>query len=160
MGITQQSFHIRPVRVREHFLFNLLNFLYFRKNDCKNGFLIENHPLSLLMVIPYVMFSEAYFFRHKRCFITLKQRIIGVLALREKADALHISSLAISPFYRKIGAATYVLHRIAIVAERLHKNALELSVLKTNTPALRLYWKSGFRKKKEKRQSMILRKDI
>lgn len=160
MEVAQQDFQIRPIRVREHFLFNLLNFLYFRKNDCKSGFLIENHPLSLLIIIPYVMFSEAYFLRHKRYFITLKQRTAGVLALKENADALYVSSLAISPFYRRIGAATCILDHITIVTERLHRNALELSVLKTNTPALRLYWKSGFRRKKEKRRSMILRKDI
>lgn len=141
-------------------VFNLLNFLYFRKNDCENCFMIESHPLGLFIVIPYIMFSEAYFFRRKRYFTILKQQIVGTLALQEKADTLYIINLAASPFYRKIGVATYMLNFSATVAKRLHKNSLELSVLKANTPALKLYVKSGFRKKKEKRRSFILTKNI
>jgi ribosomal protein S18 acetylase RimI-like enzyme len=122
--------------------------------------MIESHPLGLFIVIPYIMFSEAYFFRRKRYFTILKQQIVGTLALQEKADTLNIINLAASPFYRKIGVATYMLDFSATVAKRLHKNSLELSVLKANTPALKLYVKSGFRKKKEKRRSFILTKSL
>lgn len=138
----------------------MLNFLYFRKNDCKNCFMIESHPLGLFIVIPYIMFSEAYFFRRKRYLIILKQQIVGTLALQEKADTLYIINLAASPFYRKIGVATHILNYSATVAKRLHKNSLELSVLKANTPALKLYTKLGFRKKREKRRSFILTKNV
>jgi len=157
---TAQDFQIRPIRVREHLVFNLLNFLYFRKNDCKNCFLIESHPLGLFIIIPYVMFSEAYFFRRKKYFIILKQQKVGTLALQEKADTLYIINLAASPFYRKIGVATHILNFSAAVAKRLHKNSLELSVLKANTPALILYMKAGFIKKKERGRSFILTKNV
>jgi ribosomal protein S18 acetylase RimI-like enzyme len=40
------------------------------------------------------------------------------------------------------------------------KKTLELLVLKTNTPALRLYRKFGFRKKGEKRRSFTLGIDV
>jgi ribosomal protein S18 acetylase RimI-like enzyme len=68
--------------------------------------------------------------------------------------------LAVSPFYRKIGIATYILNYVAMMAGRLHKDALELSVVKANTPALRLYKKYGFRQEKEKRRSFILRRNL
>ena len=122
--------------------------------------MIENHPLGMFIVIPYITFSEAYFFRQNRYLIILKQQIVGTLALREKADALYIVILAVSPVYRKIGVATHMLNYSATVAKRLHKKSLELSVLKANTPALKLYMKSGFRKKKEKRRSFVLTKNV
>jgi ribosomal protein S18 acetylase RimI-like enzyme len=106
------------------------------------------------------MFTEAYFFKRKRYFVTLKQQIVGILALQEKDDSLYVSSLAVSPFYRKIGVATHILNYATIVTRQLHKNALELSVLKVNTPALRLYKKNGFRKKEERRRTFILRKNV
>jgi len=160
LQLKTKGFQIRPIRVREHLVFNLLNFLYFRKNDCKNCFMIESHPLGLFIVVPYITFSEAYFFRQNRYLIILKQQIVGTLALQEKAGAVYIINLAVSPFYRKIGVATHILNYSATVAKRLHKSSLELSVLKANTPALKLYIKSGFRKKKEKRRSFILTKNV
>ncbi len=160
MKTVQKYLQINPAKGRQHFLFNLLNFLYFRKSDYKNPLSIESHPLSLFVAIPYVMFTEAYFFRQKRCFITREQQIVGILALQERTDTLYVSSLAVSPFYRKIGVATYILNYAAMMAGRLHKDALELSVVKANTPALRLYRKYGFRQEKEKRRSFILRKNL
>lgn len=160
MKTVQQYLQINPAKGRQHFLFNLLNFLYFRKSDYENPLSIESHPLSLFVAIPYVMFTEAYFFRQKRYFITREQQIVGILALQERTDTLYVSSLAVSPFYRKIGVATYILNYAAMMAGRLHKDALELSVVKANTPALRLYKKYGFRQKKEKRRSFILRKNL
>ena len=157
---TAQGLQVRSIKMHEHFLFNLLNFLYFRKNDCKNCFLIESHPLSVFIIVPYIMFSEAYFFRQRRYFIIQKQQIVGLLTLQEKAKALYIVNLAVSPLHRKLGVATQALNYSAKTAQRLHKYALELSVLKANSPALKLYWKSGFRKKKEKRRSVVLRKDL
>lgn len=151
---------IKPVRRRQHFLFNLLNFLYFRKNEYEDRFSFESHPLSPFAVVPYILLTEAYFFRRIRCFVVLKQRIVGIIAFQEKADVLYISSLAVSPFYREIGVATHMLDYAIMVAGQLHKNAVELSVVKANAPALRLYRKFGFEKKKERRRSFILRRDL
>jgi ribosomal protein S18 acetylase RimI-like enzyme len=156
----QQHFRIRPVRTPEHSLFNLLNFLYFMKSDYNYPLLIERPPLSLFVCIPYVLFSEIYFFGQKRYFVILGEQIVGVIALQENVEGLYVASLAVSPFYRKIGIATYMLNWAELMANHLCLGALELSVSKANRPALRLYLKLGFRKKKEKRRSFVLRKDI
>jgi ribosomal protein S18 acetylase RimI-like enzyme len=86
--------------------------------------------------------------------------VAGILALKEETETLDVSNLAVSPAYRRVGIATYMLNCATTIAERLCKNALELSVLKTNTPALRLYVKHGFRIERERRRSFVLRKQI
>jgi ribosomal protein S18 acetylase RimI-like enzyme len=130
------------------------------KSEYDHRVSIERPPLGLFVVVPYILFSEIYFFRQKRYFIILKQLIVGVLALRDDDDTIYVSSLAVSPFFRKIGVATNMLNYAAVMANRLHKNAVELSVVKANTPALSLYLKYGFRKKTERRRSFLLRKDV
>jgi len=156
----QQYFSLKPVTRRQHFLFNLLNFLYFRKRDYRKGFSIESSPLFLFILIPYVVFSEVYFFRHVRYFVTLGQQVIGVFAFEDRTEVLYISNLAVSPNYRKIGVATYILNHAVALAKQLNKSAIELSVNKANLPALKLYKKYGFRKLKEGASSYILRKDV
>jgi ribosomal protein S18 acetylase RimI-like enzyme len=150
---------MRPVRAGDHFLFNLLNFLYFRRADGVR-FLMEGGPFAVFVVIPYVALSEVYFFKQWRYFIVLEQRVVGVLALREEIRTLYISSLAVSPDCRRIGIATYALNQAAAIASKLRKEALELAVLKKNTPAVKLYEKHGYRVEEEKRRSFILRKQI
>jgi ribosomal protein S18 acetylase RimI-like enzyme len=138
VGISRQSLEVRPVRTREHLLFNLLNFQYFRRADGVR-LLMEGGPFAVFVVIPYVVFSELYFFKQWRYFILLRRRVVGVLALREEIRTLYISSLAVSPDCRKIGIATYILNNAAAIASRLCKEALDLEVLKKNTPAIRLF---------------------
>jgi ribosomal protein S18 acetylase RimI-like enzyme len=159
VGISKQCLKIRPVRTREHFLFNFLNFLYFRRADGVR-FLIEGGPLAVFVVIPYVALAEIYFFKQRRYFILLKHQVVGVIALQEEINTLYISSMAASPDYRRIGIATYALNHAAAIASKLRKEALELAVLKKNTPAIKLYEKHGYRVEKEKRRSFILRKQI
>jgi ribosomal protein S18 acetylase RimI-like enzyme len=148
----------KPIKAREHFLFNFLNFLYFRKADAGVRFVLENGPLSVFVVIPYVLFSEIYFFRQWRFFIVVKERIAGVLALQDEDDRIYISSLAVSPAYRRIGIASYALCFSQEFALSTGKNAVELTVLKKNVPAIRLYLKQGFRLEKERKRSIVLRK--
>jgi ribosomal protein S18 acetylase RimI-like enzyme len=155
-----QHLKIRPVRTREHFLFNLLTFSYFRRSDVDVRFMIESGPLSAFVVAPFVLFSEAYFLRQRRYFIILDQRVVGILALQEDGETLNVSSLAVSPEYRRIGIATYLLNYGEAIAKVLCKNALELSVLKTNRPALRLYGKHSFRIERERGRSLVLRRQI
>jgi ribosomal protein S18 acetylase RimI-like enzyme len=135
-------------------------FYYFMKVDYEFPFRIQKSPQGFFACIPYVAFSEIYFFRQMRFFVTLEDQVLGVLALQEKDEALYISVLAVSPFFRKTGVATYMLDYAAAIANKLDKAALELSVSKANAPALSLYLKYGFRKKKERRRSWILRKTI
>jgi len=129
VGVSKQGLEIRPVRTREHFLFNLLNFLYFRRADGVR-FLLEGGPLGIVVVIPYVALSEVYFFKQWRYFVVLEHRVVGVIALRDDINTVYISSLAVSPDYRRIGIATFALNHAAAIACKLSKEALELAVLK------------------------------
>ncbi len=114
----------------------------------------------MFVVVPYVLFSEIYFFRQKRYFITVEKQTVGVLALEDRTSTLYISNLAVSSLYRRMGAATYLLSFTVGLAKQQGKNALELSVNKANTPALRLYAKQGFKKEGERYRSYVMRKDI
>ena len=159
MGISKRGLGIRPVRTREHLLFNFLDFLYFRRADGFR-FLMEGGPFGIFVVIPYVALAEIYFFRQWRYFIVLEHRVVGVLALREEIRTLYISSMAVSPDCRRMGIATCALSHAAAIANKLRKEALELEVLKKNTPAVRLYERRGYRVEEEKRRSFILRRHI
>jgi ribosomal protein S18 acetylase RimI-like enzyme len=159
VGVSTQGLAIRPVRMREHLLFNLLNFFYFRRAEGVR-FLMEGGPFAAFFIVPYVAFSELYFFKQWRFFILLGHQTVGVLALTEEIRTLYVSSMAVSPDYRRIGVATYALNQAAAIASKLCKEALELNVLKKNTPAVRLYKRLGYRLKEEKRRSLILRKQI
>jgi len=152
-GRADQSLKIRTVKRREHFIFNLLCFLYFRRS-ASHG--IETRSFGIFIIIPYVLFSEIYFFRSQRYFVTADQQIVGLVALEERADAMFISVLAISPFHRRIGIAHFTLNHTVLIARKRGKPSVELAVTKMNEPALKLYKKFGFHLKEEKRRSCIL----
>jgi ribosomal protein S18 acetylase RimI-like enzyme len=88
----------------------------------------------------------------------LGKNVIGVVVFREKPGSLLVASLGVAKEYRRLGVATYVLRRAEKLAIQLGKQWLELTVLKGNTPAQRLYVKSGFSAVKEKRMSFIMKK--
>jgi ribosomal protein S18 acetylase RimI-like enzyme len=64
------------------------------------------------------------------------------------------------PHFAECWSSDVHVEHANVTAGQLHKSAVELSVLKTNTPALKLYEKHGFRKKQERRRSLILIKDV
>jgi ribosomal protein S18 acetylase RimI-like enzyme len=130
------------------------------KSDYEDSPAIWRPPLSYFVCVPWVLFSEIYFSRQKRYLVSLEDQAVGILALQDKDEILYISMLAVSPFFRKIGVATHMLDYAAEMAGRLNRSGVELSVLKANAPALSLYLKYGFAKKKEKRRSFLMRKDI
>jgi len=158
----RRHYCIEPVKMQKHLLFNWLNFLFFRERGYERGFSIESGPLAvaMFMVIPYVMFSEVYFWRQRRFFVMFGQRIAGLIALEERAETLYVSNLAVSPLFRRAGVATYILSCLALWAQSLGKRALELSVNKANVPAIRLYFRCDFRRKVEKTRTHILRREI
>ncbi len=158
-SISRQGLEMRTARISEHFLFNFLTFLYFRRADGIR-FLMEGGPFAVFVVIPYVALAEIYFFKQRRYFILLEHQVVGVLALQEEINTLYISSMAVSPDHRRIGIATYALNQAAAIASKLRKEALELAVLKKNAPAVRLYERHGYQVEEEKRRSFILRKQI
>jgi ribosomal protein S18 acetylase RimI-like enzyme len=149
----KKPLRIRTAKRKEHFLFNLLCFLYFRRSAARS---IEAPPIGTLIIIPYVFFAEVYFFRSRRYFVTIGEQILGLFAIQEKTDAIFISVLASHPFYRRTGIASFVLNHVVIFAKKLGKTSVELAVTKRNKPALKLYNKFGFHVKEEKRRSYVL----
>ena len=152
-------FRITPARRFEHLSFSLLSFHFFKNSEGGN-LLFFGSPqlLSPLTVIPYILAMEVILFRSKRYFVKLKEQVVGMFVIREKPEALYINSLAVAPEYRRLGIATYILNYANKLAKQLGKKWLELSVLKVNIPALRLYMKVGFTEKKKKKLSLILKK--
>jgi ribosomal protein S18 acetylase RimI-like enzyme len=144
---------IRTIKRKEHFLFNLLCFLYFRRSAARS---LETRHVGTFFIIPYVFFAEVYFFRSPRYFVTVDQQIVGLVALQERTDTIFISVLATHPFYRRMGIASFMLDYAGKLAMKLGKTSLELTVLKVNKPALKLYNNFGFHLKEEKRRSYVL----
>jgi len=152
---------IAPVRRSEHFLFNLLEFRFFR--DSERGVALPFGGLRFLsrfVWVPYVLAAEVIFFRTQRFFLKVKENVVGLVVFREESDRLFIVSLSVAKEYRRLGIATYFLCCAERLAARLGKGWLELSVLKGNVPAQRLYAKFGFRWKMTGRGSFILRKKV
>jgi len=127
--------------------------LYFRRSAAHA---LETRPVSTFIIIPYVFFSEVYFFRSPRYFVTIGQRIVGLVALHENGESMFISVLASHPLYRRMGVASFILNHAVMLARKLGKTSLELAVLKKNKPAWKLYDDFGFHLKEEKRQSYVL----
>lgn len=152
---------VKPVKGAQRLIFNLFSFRFFRKSEEKHHLSFGSILLlSPLTVIPYILATEIILFRKQRYFIKLKRQVVGILALHETTETVYISSLAVASEYRRLRIATYILNYVLQVAKRLNKKYLELSVFKTNIPALRLYKKNGFIKKKERKFSFLLRKEI
>ena len=141
-------------------LFNFYDFRFF--NSSQEGSALafgKSRPLASIIAVPYILACEPIFLRKRRYFVKLKNRIVGLLVLHEKPEALYISSLAVAPEYRRRGIAKHILNFSKKIANKRGKRWLELTVLKKNIPARRLYKKSGFVKTEEKRFSFVLRKE-
>ncbi len=162
MDIEEKSYKIVMAERFEHLKFNLYNFNVFRKS--KGGkaipFFGRSGTMTLLIALPYIVGSELIFLRGKRFFVKLKEQIVALFVLQEEQDALYVSSLGVLPEFREHGIATHILDYCIEIASRQGKKWLELTVLKMNRPARRLYERTGFIKKKEERWSFVLRKRV
>jgi GNAT superfamily N-acetyltransferase len=148
---------IEPVRRLEHLSLNLCEFRFFNSNKQGTAMPFGNSRfLPLLIPVPYILACEVISFRNQRFFVKLRNRVVGLLILNEKPDALRISSLAVAPEFRRLGIASYILSYAERIAEMLDKEFLELSVLKKNLPSRTLYRNSGFSQKEERKRSFIL----
>jgi ribosomal protein S18 acetylase RimI-like enzyme len=157
----RRSLQIKPVGRFEHFSFNLYEFNFFKKSEWRSALPFRSpRLLDPFVALAYVLLAEVTFFRKKRYFVKLNEHVAGVLVLQEKLDSLSISSLAVAPETRRRGIATYILSYAERLSKGLGKEWLELSVLKKNTPALRLYNEFEFVKKEEKKWSFILSKKV
>ena len=156
-----RSLRIVPVRRSEHFFFNLLEFRFFRDSERGAAMPFGDHQfLYSLVTVPYVLVAELIFFRTERHFIRSGTTVAGVVAFRGEPDSLFIASLGVAKECRRFGIATYILRYAERLAVRLGKKWLELSVLKGNAPAQRLYVKLGFFAVKERHWSFIMRKQV
>lgn len=157
----QQFLRVDPVRRSEHLAFGLCNFNFFRNSERGNVlFFGSPRVLAPLVVLPYVLALEIVMFRKKRFFVRLEKYVVGMFVVREKSEALYVSSLAVAPEARKCGVATYILTYCERLARILGKDRLELLVLKTNTPAQRLYRKFRFSQKEERKWGFVLSKKV
>jgi len=149
------------VKCSEHLLFNFCDFNFFR-GSAGGSYLFfgSSKHLVLLIAVPYILACEVVFLRGRRFFVKLKDHVAGVFIVRSRAESLYVSSLAVAPQYRRLGLGMFILQFAENVAADAGRKWLELSVLKTNWPARRLYEKAGFKVFKEKQRSLTLRKRV
>lgn len=144
-----------------HLLFNLLEFNFFNNSERGSAMPFgKSRLLASLIVVPYVVFCEVIFFRGRRYLMKLNEHAAGTLVVHEESDALYIRSLAVAPEFRRLGVATYILNCVETWAKKMGKKGVELSVLKSNFPAQKLYRKFGFLQKREKKRSFVLVKRV
>ena len=152
---------IEPVSKSEHLSFNLSDFRFFNSSEDGSAMPFGNSKLlTLIITVPYILSCEAIFFRKNRYFVKFRNRVAGVLVLHQMSEALYISSLAVAPELRRFGVASFILNFTERVAKNLNKECLELSVLKKNLPARRLYSKFGFSLKKERKRTFVLARKV
>jgi len=157
----QRHLRVEPVKKSAHLLFNLLEFTFFNSSENGSAMPFGNSGLlAFLIVAPYVLFCEVIFFRRKRLFVKLKNHVAGTLVVHEESNALYVKSLAVAPGFRRLGVATFILTYVERSAKIIGKKSIELSVLKSNFPAQRLYRRFGFAQKEEKRRSFVLTKRV
>ena len=155
------SLRVLHVRRAEHLLFNFYDFNFFRRSAGGSYlFFGSSKHLAPLIAVPYVLACEIVFFRGRRFFVKLKGHVAGVFIVGGRAESLYISSLAVAPEYRRLGLGMFILRFAERLAVKARKKWLELSVLKANSPARRLYEKAGFSVFKERKRSLMLRKRV
>jgi ribosomal protein S18 acetylase RimI-like enzyme len=161
MKSLHRSLRITPVKRSQHFFFNMIEFRFFKDSEQGVALPFGNSGfLTRLVAVPYVLAAEVIFFRARRYFVKLGESVVGVVVFREEPDNLLIGSLGVAKEYRRLGVATFVLRCAEQSAARLGKEWLELSVLKRNVPARRLYAEFGFRWRMTRKWSLILRKKV
>jgi len=99
-----------PVKWSEHLFFNLCDFDFFRKRTGGNYLFFGNlRLLAPIVAVPYILSCEIIFFRKKRFFVKLQERVAGILIVREKVESLYIDSLAVAPEYRRSGLGMFIM---------------------------------------------------
>jgi ribosomal protein S18 acetylase RimI-like enzyme len=112
------------------------------------------------IAIPYTLGWAIYNRGGRRYFVKLGGRIVAMFTLSIRHGSIIISSLGVSPEYRRLGIGLFILAEVEKLCRRMKLEWLKLSVLKGNTPARSLYEKFGFTIAAEKKWSFILRKRI
>ena len=97
--------------------------IYFNSNDIAHIILDKNYIIIKLSIL---------------------KKIVGFVICQIFEERLHIMSIAIDKNSRKEGYATKLLDEL----KKLNYNTISLYVMVTNQPAINLYEKNGFIKKK------------
>jgi len=152
---------VEPVGVRKHLVFNWYEFSFFRNSQQEKALFFRIPALlGFFVVVPYIASLEIILFKTRRYSVKFKNQMVGLFAAEQDQNCLYISTLAVVPEARRRGVATCILNYSERLAEKTSMTTIELSVLKTNIPAQKLYFEFGFRKKTESRMSLILQKRI
>jgi len=141
--------------------FDLQEFLFFWNSENGGAMGFGNpRPLKPLIAVPYMLFAEVFNTRRKRYFVKLGNRIAGIFILRARGDTLRIGALAVSPDYRRLGVGLFILGWAEKLCKQMKMKWLQLTVLKSNIPAQRLYRNFGFKIFVEGRFELKLRRRI
>ncbi len=98
-----------------------------------------------MAVVIYVLANEVFLFRSVRFLANVDDEVVAIIAVSESSEALYVKSLAVSPRWRRRGAATFMLGFAYRLARKLNKKWVDLGVLKANTNAQKLcsIWLQG-----------------
>jgi ribosomal protein S18 acetylase RimI-like enzyme len=156
-----RSFKIEAVSRMQRLVFDFLGFRFFWDSE-DGGAMVFRNPwlLRFFIVVPYVLGSEVYYFRTRRFFVKLGVRVVALFALRVERNKVFVGSLAVSPECRRKGVGLFILSVVENLCRRMKMGWLELTVLKSNVPAQRLYRKFGFIVAVERRRGLVLRKKV
>jgi GNAT superfamily N-acetyltransferase len=156
-----KSLRIEPVDKLQHLTFDFLEFRFFWNSENGKAIFFGNPRLLMpIIAIPYMLTLEIYNFRRKRYFIKLGEQIMALFVLKIRHGSTIVNSLAVSPEYRRLGIGLFILNKVENLCRRMNGEWLELTTLKSNAPAQRLYKKYGFTATAERKWSLILRKRI
>jgi ribosomal protein S18 acetylase RimI-like enzyme len=141
--------------------FGYFTFEFFRKSEYGNVLWLGSpQVLSWFAAVPYLFWTVFLSRGLSRYFVMMDRSPVGVFAFRQKSDALYVGSVAVAPNYRGRGIGSFILCFAEEIARKAGKRWLELTVMKVNTPAQKLYVRFGFTLKEEKRYSFVLKKKI
>jgi ribosomal-protein-alanine N-acetyltransferase len=74
----------------------------------------------------------------------IKNQLIGYYGCWIKPDEIHITNLAVHPYYRGLGLGTELIKQIFTLASMLNKPSVILEVRVSNLGAQKLYYRMGF----------------
>ncbi len=72
--------------------------------------------------------------------------VVGYAVARLRAGRIELDSIAVQPRFRGRGYANLLMLRVMALAQAAHARSAGLTVRDTNTTAIRLYERLGFRK--------------
>ncbi len=151
----------RANSLSQRLAFAYYTFEFFRRSKYGNVLGLGNPSLlSRFGLLPWIFWSLIVTRRSSKYVFLYDKSPAGVIALLPKSDALYLSSVATSPSSRGRGIGSCILSFAEKAANKTGLKRLELTVMKVNTPAQRLYVRFGFAFKEESKYSFILKKEI